>query len=84
MNVLDPTPVVSVRLNKPLVVQLDALVKRTGRSRGFYLRRAVELMLPVLEAQYWGHQTQTRIDQENAVFADLMRQLNDPQTDLDS
>ncbi len=70
-------PVVSVRLNKPLVQRLDALVERTGRSRGFYLRAAIESLLPVLEARYWAHEATDRADQLDQQFAALIRSLVD-------
>ncbi|AEX68056.1 ribbon-helix-helix protein, CopG family [Corynebacterium diphtheriae] len=42
-------PVTSVRVDPELVDRLDALAKRTGRSRGAYLRMALWAMLPQLD-----------------------------------
>ncbi|MBK9158602.1 MAG: ribbon-helix-helix domain-containing protein [Propionibacteriaceae bacterium] len=73
------TPVVSVRLNRDLVRRLDALVARTGRSRGFYLRTAIADMLPALEAHYWAHEAVNRIQTEDRRFGAIMADLNTPQ-----
>lgn len=71
-----PREVVSVRLPPELHVRLDALVERTQRSRGFYLREALMQMLPVLEARYWAHDVDEAQRAELAAFGDLMAQLN--------
>ncbi|WP_342318689.1 ribbon-helix-helix domain-containing protein [Corynebacterium mayonis] len=46
-------PVVSVRLEPELIDRLDTLAKRTGRSRGAYLRMALWAALPSLERMHW-------------------------------
>ncbi|PYI65536.1 hypothetical protein CVV68_17595 [Arthrobacter livingstonensis] len=68
--------VVSVRLPPELYARLDALVERTQRSRGFYLREALLNMLPVLESRYWAHDVDETQRAELAVFGALMAQLN--------
>ena len=45
--------VVSVRMPEEIIERLDALAERTGRSRGLYLRLAVEWSLPALERFHW-------------------------------
>ncbi|MHA2788372.1 ribbon-helix-helix domain-containing protein [Corynebacterium sp. S7] len=45
--------VVSVRMSESVIERLDALAKRTGRSRGAYIKMAVTAMLPVLEREHW-------------------------------
>lgn len=47
--------VVSVRLAPDIEKRLNNLADRTGRSRGFYLRLALEAMLPELERDHWAH-----------------------------
>lgn len=68
--------VVSARMNEQLITELDELVQRTGRSRGFYLRAALEEMLPVLKERYWAHEVESRRD-ELAEFNALAQQLHD-------
>lgn len=56
--------------------RLDALVARTGRSRGFYLRTAIADMLPALEAQYWAHEATTRIQTQGRMLGVIMADIN--------
>lgn len=67
----------SVRLDTDMVDRLDALVARTGRSRGFYLRTALADTLPLLEEQYWSHEAVASDQAEVREFGELMRVLND-------
>lgn len=69
--------VVSVRLSGDLVRRLDRLAEWTGRSRGYYLREAIEETLPVLETRYWAHGVQVRDRAERRAFGGLVAQLND-------
>ncbi|GLI32546.1 MULTISPECIES: ribbon-helix-helix domain-containing protein [Actinomycetes] len=69
--------VVSVRMDSELVAELDRLAQHTGRSRGFYLRAAVQEMLPVLKERYWHHDTESR-SQELDKYSRFMDQLHDP------
>lgn len=71
-----PREVVSVRLPPELHARLDALVERTQRSRGFYMREALLNMLPVLETRYWAHDVDEAQRAELATFGALMAQLN--------
>ena len=48
--------VVSVRLDTETIARLDRLAERTSRSRGFYLKAAIQAMLPVLEENFWTQQ----------------------------
>ena len=43
----------SVRLTKEEEARLDALAARTGRSKTFYVRQAIEAHLDELEELYW-------------------------------
>ena len=45
--------VVSVRLGPELIQRLDDLSERTDRSRGSYLRLALEMVLPIMEERHW-------------------------------
>lgn len=63
--------VVSARLDAELVHELDQLAARTGRSRGFYLRAAIQEMLPVLKEKYWEHDVTSRQHEVNKLNAFL-------------
>lgn len=69
--------VVSVRLEDELIDRLDALAKRTNRSRGLYLRLALRAALPTLERLHW---EQRAVEFEDKVidrqFHALMTQLD--------
>lgn len=69
--------VVSVRLEDELIERLDALAKRTNRSRGLYLRLALRAALPTLERLHW---EQRAVEFEDKVidrqFHALMTQLD--------
>lgn len=43
----------SVRLSPDEEARLDALASRTGRSKTFYVRQAIEMHLEELEEFYW-------------------------------
>lgn len=43
----------SVRLTQDEEARLDALAARTGRSKTFYVRQAIQTHLENLEEQYW-------------------------------
>lgn len=43
----------SVRLTPDEEARLDALATRTGRSKTFYVREAIQTHLEDLEEQYW-------------------------------
>ena len=43
----------SVRLTAEAEARLDALAARTGRSKTFYVRQAIEAHLDELEELYW-------------------------------
>ncbi|GAB2508880.1 hypothetical protein CATRI_13405 (plasmid) [Corynebacterium atrinae] len=53
---------VSVRLDVETIARLDRLAQRTSRSRGFYLKVAIQAMLPTLEENYWNQQATTYED----------------------
>jgi RHH-type rel operon transcriptional repressor/antitoxin RelB len=46
---------VTIRLSKDEEARLDALAKRTGRTKGFYVRTAVREYLEDLEDVYAAH-----------------------------
>ncbi|GAA4826470.1 ribbon-helix-helix protein, CopG family [Tomitella cavernea] len=69
--------VVSVRLAEETIDRLDALAARTRRSRGLYLKLAIQAMLPSLEREHW-EQVAAEFE-DNAIerqFHALMRQLD--------
>lgn len=68
--------VVSVRLEESMIERLDALVERTGRTRGFYLRLAIGAMLPALEDAHW-HQVAAHFEDDvmNRQFREIMARL---------
>lgn len=68
-------PVISVRVEPELVDRLDALAKRTGRSRCAYLRMALWAMLPQLEKIHW---EQVAADYESIAIQDAFEGRNHP------
>lgn len=75
MNRQAPHPsgrVVSVRLTADVEKRLNELAERTGRSRGFYLRLALEAMLPELERDHW---SQVAREYEGDLFMDRFRDI---------
>ena len=64
--------VVSVRLAPDIEKRLNDLAERTGRSRGFYLRLALEAMLPELEKDHWN---QAAKEYEDNLFMDRFREI---------
>lgn len=66
--------VVSVRLDVATITRLDRLAARTSRSRGFYLKAAIQAMLPTLEENYW---TQQAVDYEESVIDREFRTIMD-------
>lgn len=70
-------PVVSVRLDRDLLMRVDRLAEHTGRSRGWYLRRAIEACLPAFEGECWKHNIEDEQRQLNAKFLDIIAGLND-------
>lgn len=74
--------VVSVRLDTATIARLDRLAERTSRSRGFYLKAAIQAMLPVLEENYWTQQATTYedavIDREFRTIMDHALHPEDP------
>lgn len=72
--------VVSVRVSQRQVDRLEALSARTGRSKGFYIRAALQEMLPVLMERYWSHAIED--EHERELYIELMQMLDEP-TDRD-
>ena len=46
---------IAVRLTDDQQRRLDALSARTGRSRSFYVKEALETHLDELEERFWAH-----------------------------
>lgn len=72
---LSTDPVVSVRLPLPVAEALDALVERTGRSRGFYLRAAVLDSLPSLLERFWVDDAGAKARLEDRDYITLLETL---------
>lgn len=72
-----PDPVVSVRVSREVLARLDRLAGRTGRSKGMYIRLALEHMLPEMEATFWAHSIRKEADAELLAFGEIMAQFND-------
>lgn len=53
---------VAVRLTKELQERLDALAPRTGRSRYFYVKQAIEQHLDELEERFWADDVVARYE----------------------
>jgi RHH-type rel operon transcriptional repressor/antitoxin RelB len=47
------TKTIAFRISEEQEVRLDALAKRTGRTKAFYLREAIDTYLDDIEEQYW-------------------------------
>lgn len=77
--------VVSVRLDAETIDRLDRLAERTSRSRGFYLKAAIQAMLPAMEENYWTQQAvdfeESVIDREFRTIMDHMLHRDDPEPD---
>ena len=77
--------VVSVRLRTETIARLDRLAEHTSRNRGFYLKAAIEAMLPTLEENYWTQQATTYedsiIDREFRTIMDHALHPEDPEND---
>lgn len=59
-----------------MLERLDALVERTGRTRGFYLRLALGAMHPALEGAHW-HQVAAHFEDDvmDRQFREIMARL---------
>lgn len=71
---------VSVRLDAESIDRLDRLAERTSRSRGFYLKAAIQAMLPSMEENYW---TQQASEYEDSVIDREFRTIMDHALDPD-
>lgn len=68
--------VVSVRLDVSLADRLDDLSARTGRKRSFYVKEALNRLLPYLEEKYWADSVRDRQLDEGQEFERLIRSLH--------
>lgn len=76
-NNMQPSPVVSVRIDQELDRRLTALAERTNRSRGVYLRAALKLALPYFEMQIRGDQLlEENANDLDAEFARVLEGLD--------
>lgn len=77
--------VVSVRLDAEAINRLDRLAERTSRSRGFYLKAAIQAMLPTMEENYWSQQAtayeESVIDREFRTIMDNVIGSDGPEPD---
>lgn len=68
----NPAPVISVRVDRSTLDALDELTKRTGRSRGFYLREAIAEQLPLILERYWSD-TSSGQSPEDRTFLEILK-----------
>ncbi len=47
------TKTIAFRISEEQEERLDALAQRTGRTKAFYLRAAIDTYLDEIEEQYW-------------------------------
>lgn len=71
--------VVSIRLDDALERRLDELARRTGRSRSFYVKQAIEAHLADLEDSYWADEVVRQWDASGRPS----RPLSDLKAELD-
>jgi RHH-type rel operon transcriptional repressor/antitoxin RelB len=58
--------------------RLEALAKRTGRSKSFYLKEALDMHLAELEDTYWAHDVADRweaSDQNTRPLSEIANEL---------
>ena len=58
--------------------RLEALAKRTGRSKSFYLKEALDMHLAELEDAYWAHDVADRweaSDQKTRPLSEIANEL---------
>lgn len=58
--------------------RLEALARRTGRTKSFYVAEALDAHLDELEERYWAHDVITRwegSDQKTRPLADIKTEL---------
>jgi RHH-type rel operon transcriptional repressor/antitoxin RelB len=65
--------VLAVRLDKNLERRLEALATRTGRTKTFYARAAIEAHLDDLEDFYLADERMTTFDQKDAISLEQMQ-----------
>ncbi len=56
---------VAIRLTDDQQRRLDALAARTGRTRSFYVKEAIEQHLDELEERYWADQVVAQYEASN-------------------
>lgn len=71
--------VVAVRLDADIERRLDELSSRTGRSKSFYVRQAIEEHLSDLEDCYWADEAIRQWDEEGRPT----RPISDLKAELD-
>lgn len=70
---------VAVRLTEEQQRRLDALSARTGRTRSFYVKEAIEQHLDELEERYWADEVVARYETSDK----STRPWNEVKTELD-
>ena len=70
---------VAVRLSAEQQKRLDTLAARTGRSRSFYVKEAIEQHLDELEERFWADEVVARYEASN----ERTRGWSEVRTELD-
>jgi len=70
---------VAVRLTDEQQRRLDALAARTGRTRSFYVKEAIEQHLDELEERFWADEVVARYeasDEETRPWSEVKAELD--------
>ncbi len=65
------TKTIAFRISEEQEERLDALSKRTGRTKAFYLREAIDTYLDDIEEQYWADSVLAEWDASDKVTRPL-------------
>jgi RHH-type rel operon transcriptional repressor/antitoxin RelB len=74
----------SLRLKRDIEERLDALAKRTGRTKSFYARRAIESCIEDMEDVFAAENAITESNGEFFTIEQVMAEAGLTQADLDA
>ncbi|MGB7406328.1 MAG: CopG family transcriptional regulator [Pacificimonas sp.] len=67
----------AVRLDNALEARLTSLAKKTGRTKSFFARQAIETLIEDLEDTYLAEERMTTFDPETTIpLGDIMADLD--------